>query len=84
MIECPRNVVLQIIGTLMERPSLLNDTDKYQIEPTDFPHQLDRYIYSAIYNLYVNGAEKIHTIDIDQYLKSNNSAAHLMEEENGI
>ena len=68
----------------MECPSLLNDTDKYQIEPTDFPHQLDRYIYSAIYNLYVNGAEKIHTIDIDQYLKSNNSAAHLMEEENGI
>lgn len=68
----------------MERPSLLNDTDKYQIEPNDFPHQLDRYIYSAIYNLYVNGAEKIHTIDIDQYLKSNNSAANLMEKENGI
>lgn len=68
----------------MEKPTILNDTDKYQIDPSDFSHQLDRYIYSAIYNLYVNGAEKIHTIDIDQYLKNNNIAADLMEKENGI
>ena len=84
MIECPRNVVIQILGSLMEKPDILNDTDKYHLEPSDFPHQIDRYIFSSIYNLYVNGAEKIHTLDIDQYLKTNNVAADLMEKEHGI
>ena len=84
MIECPRNVVIQILGCLMEKPDILNDMDKYHLEPSDFPHQIDRYIFSSIYNLYVNGAEKIHTIDIDQYLKNNNVAADLMEKEHGI
>ena len=84
MIECPRNVVIQILGCLMEKPDILNDTDKYHLEPSDFSHQIDRYIFSSIYNLYVNGAEKIHTIDVDQYLKNNNVAADLMEKEHGI
>lgn len=84
MIECPRNVVIQILGCLMEKPDILNNMDKYHLEPSDFPHQIDRYIFSSIYNLYVNGAEKIHTIDVDQYLKNNNVATDLMEKEHGI
>lgn len=68
----------------MQRPNILNDTDKYQIDPNDFPRQLDKYFFSAIYNLYVNGAEKIHTVDIDQYLQDNPSAKELIDNEKGI
>lgn len=84
MIEAPRKIIIQILGSLMQRPSILNETDKYQIEPNDFSRQLDKYFYSAIYNLYVNGAEKIHTVDIDQYLQDNLAAKELIENEKGI
>lgn len=68
----------------MNKPVLLNDTDKYQLEPSDFPRQLDKYIFSAIYNLYAGGAELIHTSDVDLYLQSNAVAKKLIEESNGI
>lgn len=68
----------------MNKPELLSDTDKYLLEPTDFSQQLDRFVFSAIYNLYVGGAEKIHTVDIDNYLSSNVLAKELIEKENGL
>lgn len=84
MIQADRHTVIQIIGSLMNNPMLLSETDKYLLEPSDFNYQLDKFIFSAIYNLYLNGAEKIHTADIDNYLKENSLAKKLMEEENGI
>lgn len=68
----------------MKNPELLSETDKYFLEPGDFTQQLDKFIFSAIYNLYVNGAEKIHTADVDNYLQQNNLAKQLMEKENGL
>lgn len=68
MIEYPRQIILQIIGSLMKKPSLLDDSEKYNIDPTEFSQSLDKYIYSALYNLYINGAEKITIPDIDAYL----------------
>lgn len=68
----------------MNKPDLLSDVDKYLLEPTDFSQQLDRFVFSAIYNLYVGGAERIHTVDIDNYLNSNVLAKELLEKENGI
>ncbi len=68
----------------MLKPSLLNDIDKYQILPQDFQQPLDRYTFSAIYNLYAGGAEKIHAVDIETYLNHNEVAKDLIEKENGI
>ena len=84
MLQIERNIIQQVLGTLMVNPIILNDTDKYNLEVSDFPNQLDRFIFSAIYNLYVGGAERIHTIDIDNYLQSNPLARELLEKENGI
>lgn len=84
MIAVDRNTVIQVLGSLMNKPELLSDTDKYLLEPTDFSQQLDRFVFSAIYNLYVGGAEKIHTVDIDNYLSSNVLAKELIEKENGL
>lgn len=68
----------------MCKPQLLNDIDKYQIDPNEFPLPMDRYIYSSIYNLYAGGAEIIHAIDIDTYLQTNELAKKILEENNGI
>lgn len=68
----------------MRRPSLLSEVDKYQLEPTDFSAPIDKYIFSAIYNLYAGGAEKIRTVDVDTYLQSNEVATQLIQKENGI
>lgn len=84
MIQIDRDTIIQIFGGLMKKPSILNDTDKYNIEITDFSTQFDKFIFSAIYNLFVDGAEEIHTIDIDNYLQSNVIAKNLLEKENGI
>lgn len=84
MISVDRRTVIQVLGSLMLKPNLLSDTDKYQIDPNEFQQQLDKYIYSAIYNLYAGGAERIHTQDIDNYLRHNELATQLIEKENGI
>lgn len=68
----------------MSKPELLSETDKYFLEPGDFTQQLDKFIFSAIYNLYVNGAEKIHAADVDNYLQQNSLAKQLIEKENGL
>lgn len=84
MIQVDRHTVIQILGSLMAQPSLLNDTDKYLLEKDDFPQTMDKYIFSAIYNLYTQGAEAIRTIDIVNYLDTNSKAKNLIEKENGI
>lgn len=69
----------------MNRPEYLNDVDKYRFELSDFPTSLDKFIFSAINNLYNSGegANNIRCIDVVCYLKSNASAAALLEKENG-
>lgn len=84
MVCADRKTIVQVLGSLMNRPELLSDIDKYQLEPNDFDLKLDRYIYSAIYNLYVQGAEKIHAQDVDNYLSSNEIAKKVIEDDNGI
>lgn len=84
MVVIDRKTVIQILGSLMSNPSLLNDTDKYQLEPNEFPQQVDKYIFTAIYNLYAGGAKVVHAVDIDAYLSSNEMAKRIMEQENGL
>lgn len=84
MIQVDRHTIIQIFGSLMQQPDLLNNIDKYCIDITDFSEPLDKYIFSAIYNLYVNGAERIHSADIDNYLQTNSYAKDLIENENGL
>ena len=85
MIKIDRHTVLQVLGGLMNKPELLNDTDKYRLELSDFPTSLDKYIYSAISNLYNEGegANNIRSIDIINYLKGNDLAKNQLEQENG-
>lgn len=85
MLKIDRHVIIQVLGGLMNKPDFLSDTDKYRLELSDFPNSLDKFIFSAINNLYNDGegATKIRAIDISNYLKENTTAATLIEKENG-
>lgn len=85
MIGVDRHTVLQVLGGLMNRPHYLSDIDKYRLEISDFSTTLDRYIFSAINNLYNSGdgAINIKATDIIHYLNDNAAAAALLKKENG-
>lgn len=79
-----KNLILQIFGSLMKKPHLLSEVDKYFLLPDDFSNTFERNIFSAIYNLYQNGATRITVVDIDNYLDSHPGAHSIFTKENGI
>ena len=79
-----KNSILQIFGCLMKRPQFLSETDKYQLDLDDFYFRIDKYIFAAIENLYRGGANKIQPIDVENYLQTNDSAAIIFKQNNGI
>ena len=85
MIKVDRHTIIQILGALMSNPDLLSDTDKYSLEPTDFPELSDKYIFASINNLYNggDGVKKIKAVDIIESLKTNPGAFNIFEKENG-
>lgn len=85
MIKIDRHTIIQILGSLMATPDILSETDRYLIEVGDFPNTLDRLIFSAINNLYNNGdgAKIIKSVDVINYLNTNQVAQQLIEKENG-
>ena len=52
-----RDTILQVLCSLMKRTNYLSETDKYHLSIEDFPTLFDKYVFSAIYNLYKDGAE---------------------------
>lgn len=79
-----KETILQVLCGLMQNPTYLSQTDKYLLSLTDFSTTFEKYIFSAIYNLYQDGAKKITVVDIDNYFNSHPSAKAIFEKENGI
>ena len=79
-----RNSILQIFGSLMKHPQYLSETDKYTLTPDDFYYRFDKYIFIAISNLYMNGAQRIQPIDVENYLSTNEPARIIFKQQNGI
>ena len=50
-----KNSIIQIFGSLMKKPNLLSESDKYQLTLDDFYYKFDKYIFAAIENLYRGG-----------------------------
>ena len=82
--QIDKNIILQIFGSLMKNPLLLGEVDKYNLTPYDFSNSFEKYIFSAIYNLFQNGAERISVVDIDNYLSSFEGAYSVFKRQNGI
>ena len=54
-----KNTIFQVLCSLMNRPYLLDEVEKYQLTPQDFSSLFEKYIFSAVYNLHKDGAEKV-------------------------
>lgn len=79
-----KNSILQIFGSLMKHPQYLSERDKYNLTPDDFYYKFDKYVFTAIYNLYEGGARRIQPIDVENFLKANATASVLFKNNNGI
>lgn len=79
-----KGLTLQIFGSLMKKPDFLSNSDKYFLMPDDFSTIFERNIFTAIFNLYQNGATRLTTVDIDNYIKAVPGAYTSFERENGI
>ena len=79
-----KSVLQQIIGSLMQRPQLLSEVDKYNLSVADFSTRFEKYIFSAIMNLYCKGVTNIQPIDIANYLESDTVGLKLFEQNKGI
>ena len=79
-----KSSILQVFGSLMKHPQYLSESDKYNLTPDDFYYRLDKFIFIAIDSLYRNGATRIHPIDVENYLSTNDTAKVMFKNQNGI
>ena len=60
---------LYVLGGLLKNPSIFDD-DRYCFLQTDFQPRIQELIFSAIYNLYKQGASQITSTDVERYLST--------------
>lgn len=79
-----KNAIMQIIGSLMKSPFLLND-GKYILTKNDFDFPLARNIFIAISKMvFDERMESITIIDIDNYFQQNEGSYENFKKQNGI
>lgn len=78
-----KGAIIQVIGSLMKNPLLLANP-KYSLNPNDFRVKTEKYIFSAIYNLFASGVEKISEVDVDTYLQNHEGIYQNFTQNNGI
>lgn len=64
----------QVIGTLMHNPTILLQSDKYQLSREDFSDPLYRYFFWAIENLGPKATGALKPYEIEEWLKTSNRA----------
>ena len=79
-----KSSIQQILGSLIQRPQLLSEVDKYSLTISDFSTRFEKYIFSAILGLYRQGATKIEAIHIANFLEADTVGKKVFEQGNGI
>jgi replicative DNA helicase len=67
----------------MQHPQYLGQVDKYSLSVMDFPTRFDKYVFSAIVNLYRKEVVNINPIDIANYLETDTVGRQVFEQNNG-
>lgn len=76
--------IIQVLGNLIKDPTLLSETDKYQLENNDFPERFHKIIFAAIHNLYKDGAESIDEVAIDGFLQQYGIQYEVFNQNDGV
>lgn len=83
LINVDRITIQQVIGCLMRNPSLVAQTEKYNLSVEDFAGIFERSVFSAINLLYDNGARVIDPINIYDAIQTNGTAQTAYENNHG-
>ena len=62
--------IVQVIGSIYNQPSLLDQTEKYHFYEEDFTEDFHKIIFGSIYNLHALGVKEISVNAIEDYLES--------------
>ena len=62
------SAIVQVIGGIYLKPSLLDAKDKYFFNEEDFTQDFHKILFGSIYNLYTLGAKEITPATIEDYL----------------
>lgn len=76
--------IIQVLGSILNNPKLLADSNKYQLENDDFPERFHKIIFAAVYNLYNDGTEVISAVEIDGFLKDYDIQYQLFNDNDGL
>ncbi len=76
--------VIQVLGGLLHHPEILSETEKYQLDTSDFPERFHAIIFAAINNLYNNGAEEITEAELDGFLSAHSIQYEIFNQNKGI
>ena len=79
-----KSSIQQVLGSLMKRPQLLSEVDKYSLTIADFSNRFERYIFSAIFGLYQQGVTHIEPLDVANFLEVDIAGKKTFETQNGI
>ena len=74
-----KGCIQQVLGGLIKKPSILSETEKYNLTVHDFSSNFEKTIFAAINNLYNNGARSINIVDIENSLTTNDTAKRVFE-----
>lgn len=75
---------MQVLGCLLNKPSLLDDDGQYSLREMDFDNNdFHRVIYGCISNLVQMGAEKINSKAIEDYLDNRERSLGIYKANNG-
>lgn len=64
------SAVVQVIGSILNNPNLLESNGKYFYGEQDFVNNFHRVVFGAAYNLFTMGTNNITTNDIENYLEN--------------
>lgn len=77
--------VMQVLGGLLKDPSLLSETEKYQLDNQDFTERFHIIIFAAINNLYNSGnIRHIDEIEVDGFLREYPVQYEIFNQNDGV
>ena len=79
-----KSTIQQVLGGLYKNPTFINQSDKYQLDVTDFSSLFEKYLFTAIINLHKKGAKKINMIDVENFFETDDRAKQIFKNNNGL
>lgn len=77
-------IILQIFGGILKKPSILTETDVYRLDTTDFYTHFQKILFASLANMVGNGLQRITVADVDTYLQQHGEAYQTFTKNNGI